>query len=113
MEVNQIIQTATGISLAGLGLAFGLQKFMRGWQENSEGGSILELMHKELGRVSEQNSTLSKELGKLHNEVITLNAEITKLVIEKQELQIKVNSLTNEIKRLKTALFAHNSKGIQ
>jgi len=105
MDVNQIAQASTVIAIAGIGLAVGIQKLLRNWKETSTEGSILSMMHKELERMSEQNTTLSQELGKLQGEIIKLNQELTKLTIENQRLHLEVNILNLEIGRLKGAII--------
>ena len=101
MEINQVAQASTAIALAGIALAVGLQKVLKGWRETSTEGSVLDMMHKELGRMSIQNTTLSLELGKLQQEIIKLNSELTKLAIENQKLHFELSTLNLEIGKFK------------
>lgn len=104
MDVIQIAQASTAIALAGIGLAIGIQKLLKNWKETTAEGSVLGMMHKELERMSVQNTRLSEELGKLQTEVIKLNQELTKLTIENQRLHLEVSSLNMEVGRLNGAI---------
>ncbi len=111
MEIGQIAQAATVVAAGGLGLAYAIQRFMQSWKSTSAEGSVLDLMHKELERMSEQNTTLSEELGKLQGEIIKLNHELTKLTVENQRLHLEVSTLNHEIARLKGAINKETNNG--
>ena len=72
-------------------------KLLKDWRSTDAETNIINLMHSELERMSEQNTVLSTELGRLHNEVINLSQELQKLTLENQRLQIEVCSLSEEI----------------
>lgn len=84
-------------------LVFGflLQKFFMGFKRENTENSVLNMMHQELGRMSEQNTKLSLELGKLQEEVIELNQQIRNLTTENQQLHAEICALTAEITKLK------------
>lgn len=100
----QIAEASAAIAVALIGIAFTLQKLFKGWKETSTESSVLGLMHTELERMSEQNTTLSTELNKLQIELVTLNKELYKLTLENQRLHNEVATLTDEILRLKNRL---------
>lgn len=107
MDANtsaQILQVSGALAAGLIALAFGMQKLLKGWKETSTESSVLGLMHKELERMSQHNTTLSEELNKLQLELVTLNKELYKLTIENQRLHTEVASLTDEINRLKSHL---------
>lgn len=101
---GQLIEISGAIAIALVGLAFAAQKFFNGWKQGSAEASVLDLMHQELGRMSEQNTILSNELNRLQLELVSLNKELYKLTIENQRLHTEVAALTGEINRLKTKL---------
>ena len=103
----QLIEPYTLLQIMGGGLAsifailFLLQKFLTGFKTEKTENSILNLMHQELERMSEQNTKLSVELGKLQEEVIELNQQIRNLTVENQQLHTEITRLTSEISKLK------------
>ncbi len=98
--VADAITAAGGIAVALLGLAFILQKFFNSWKSTGTEGSVLNMMHIELERMSEHNTKLMTELEKLQHEVIRLNQELYKLTKENQNLHSEVVRLTHEVSRL-------------
>jgi peptidoglycan hydrolase CwlO-like protein len=82
-------------------VGFLLQKFFTGFKRESTENSVLNMMHQELERMSEQNTKLSVELGKLQEEVIELNQQIRNLTTENQRLHAEISELTKEITKLK------------
>jgi seryl-tRNA synthetase len=103
----QPTETYTLLQLIGGGLAsifavlFLMQKFITGFKTEKTENSILNLMHQELERMSEQNTKLSVELGNLQQEVIELNQQIRNLTAENQQLHTEIARLTLEISKLK------------
>lgn len=95
--LQAVILTATAI-IAGL---FLFKKLTKDWLSSSAEANIIQLMHTELERMSQQNSSLSVELGRLHNEVILLNQELQKLSLENGRLQTEVIALTSEVSSFK------------
>lgn len=104
IDSNTIAQYAGGTTVGLLALAYVLQKFLTGWKTDKAETSVLTLMHNELERMSEQNTTLSNELGKLQKEVISLNKELRTLTTENQRLHSEVATLTGEVSRLQRML---------
>jgi len=100
----QIAETSGLVAGALVAIAFGMQKMLKNWKETSTESSILDMMHTELGRMSQQNIVLSSELNKLQVELITLNKELIKLTTENQRLHSEVGALTAEINKLKAFL---------
>jgi len=98
----QILQTTGALAVGLIAIAIGIQKLLRGWKETNTETSVLGLMHKELERMSLQNTLLSDELNKLQLELITLNKELYNLNLENQRLHNEVDSLTTEVTLLKT-----------
>lgn len=94
---EEIIQVLTVVSLAVIAVFVGIKKLLKDWRSTDAETNIINLMHSELERMSEQNTVLSTELGRLHNEVINLSQELQKLTLENQRLQIEVCSLSEEI----------------
>lgn len=99
-----IAKYAGGTAVSILALAYGLQKLINGFKTGTAESSVLTLMHNELERMSEQNTTLSNELGKLQKEVISLNKELRTLTAENQRLHSEVVTLTVEVSRLQQLL---------
>jgi hypothetical protein len=103
MEVdsNTAIETIFVVALAVIALAFGIKKVLKDWRISEAGDSVMQLMHKELERMSAQNTVLSTELNKLQQEIIQLNAQLRQLCIENDKLQTEVIALTNELNAFK------------
>lgn len=106
--VNNTIEVLGLVALAILAVFIGIQKLVKDWRSTNVETNIITLMHTELERMSEQNTSLSTELGRLHAEIITLNKELQKLSVENQRLQTEVCALTEEIVFFKR--FSHNIK---
>lgn len=99
--VDQAVQAIMMIAVAIIASLFAFKKLSKDWLTNNVESNIIQLMHTELDRMSEQNTSLSLELGRLHNEVILLNQELQKLTVENQRLQIEVMNLTTELNNFK------------
>jgi predicted nuclease with TOPRIM domain len=89
--------TAAGSLLA---LGYFAQKLITSFKSEKAESSVLSLMHNELERMSDQNSTLSVELGKLQVEVLKLNRELRTLTLENQRLHEEVGRLTEQISNM-------------
>jgi hypothetical protein len=94
-----------------IALVFLGRKLLVGWKANNAESSIITLMHNELERMSQQNTSLSVELGRLQQEVIKLNNQLQKLTIENQRLQQEVIVLTREVTRLQVILHKGEPNG--
>lgn len=103
MEANSTVamDAVLMIALAVIVLVFGIKKLVKDWRLSDTGDGIMQLMHKELERMSAQNTVLSTELNKLQQEIIQLNAELRKLCVENDKLQTEVIALTNELNAFK------------
>lgn len=100
------------VSLAIIAVFFGTQKLFKEWKSTNAETSIITLMHQELERLSDQNTSLSQELGRLNNEIIKLNQELHNLTAENQRLHVEVVTLTSEVNRLQTILSKRIPYGI-
>lgn len=100
-DSNNVIQTISVIALAVIALVFGIKKVLKDWRLSDAGDSVMQLMHQELERMSQQNTVLSTELNKLQQEIIQLNAQLRQLCIENDKLQTEVVALTNELNAFK------------
>lgn len=100
-ENQGVLQTVSLLSVALIALVMGVQKLIRDWRTTKAESDIISIMHKEIERMSAQNSTLSIELGKLQEEIIELNKQISKLNIENNRLQEEISSLTIELDSFK------------
>ena len=98
---DTLIQTVGAVSMAIIVVMFGIQKIIKHWQSTDAENAIINIMHNELERMSQQNTALSLELGRLHNEVIALNNQLQKLAVENQRLQTEVIALTHEVSSFK------------
>lgn len=103
-STSAITQYAGGLVGALFAFIFLLQKFFNGWNADKAENSVINLMHTELERMSEQNTKLSEELGKLQVEIIELNKELRSLTAENQRLHSEVALLTMEVTRLQAIL---------
>lgn len=99
-----LAQLIAGAAAALIALAIFAQKFLNTWQSNKAENSVINLMHTELERMSEQNAHLSEELGKLQQEIIKLNRQLRELTQENQKLHAEVATLTVELNKLYAAL---------
>lgn len=99
-------------SLAIIAIFIGTQKFLKEWKSTNAETNIITLMHQELERLAEQNTSLSMELGRLHNEIIKLNQELHNLTAENQRLHQEVVALTSEVNRLQTVLTRGVPNGV-
>jgi predicted nuclease with TOPRIM domain len=100
-QSQDLVQTVSLVALAAIGLVVGVQKLLKDWRSTEAETNIIQLMHTEIERMGEQNTTLSTELGKLQEEVIRLNQELSKLNIENSKLQEEIAQLTLELTRFK------------
>jgi dynactin complex subunit len=99
IETNYFTELIAG-AVVGLGaLVVGIQSILRNWKRNSAEGSLMQMMHDELERMSVQNVALSQEIGKLQNELVRLSTQLTALTAENHILQREVASLNQEISR--------------
>lgn len=97
---DTIAQYTTAVMVALVGLAIGLQKLIKGWKESSTESSVMDILHKELERMSEQNTKLAGQLNKFQLEVVRLNEQLINLSEENRRLHIEVTNLTAEVGRL-------------
>lgn len=100
-ENQGVLQTVSLLSVALIALVMGVQKLIRDWRTTKAESDIISIMHKEIERMSAQNSTLSIELGKLQEEIIELNNQISKLNIENNRLREEISILTTELDNFK------------
>ena len=85
-------------------LATLLQKFLVSIKTDKTEGSVMSIMHQELGRMAEHNKILSEELNKLQIKILALNTQLTALTQENQRLDSEILVLTGEIGRLQAIL---------
>lgn len=111
INTEDIIKVAGTVSLAVIAAFIGIQNIVKSWKSSNAETSIITLMHTELERMSEQNTSLSVELGRLHSEVIALNHQLQKLTRENQYLQTEVIALTKEVTRLQSVLHKGDLSG--
>lgn len=97
VEPSNLIQTLGAIALAVIFVMIGYQKIAKEWRSDSVENSIISVMHKELERMSQQNTALSTEIGRLHQQILKLSTQIQELSFENQRLQSEVLALTNEV----------------
>jgi septal ring factor EnvC (AmiA/AmiB activator) len=96
-ENQGVLQTVSLLSVALIALVMGVQKLIRDWRTTKAESDIISIMHKEIERMSVQNSTLSIELGKLQEEIIELNNQVSKLNIENNKLREEISTLTTQL----------------
>ena len=101
IDIQTILQTVSLAALAVIGLVMALKRIFKDFKSSDTESSIMELMHKELERMSAQNSVLSTELNKLQQEIIQLNVQLRQLCIENDKLQTEVVALTTELNAFK------------
>jgi len=99
-DPTTIAQLSAAAVVALIAIAVGLQTILKNWKSTTAEGSLLQMMHSELERMSSQNSALSSAIGKLQTELITLSNQLTALTLENRKLQSEVSSLNQEISRL-------------
>jgi septal ring factor EnvC (AmiA/AmiB activator) len=99
---QDIFQTISLGALAIVGLVVGVQKLLRDWRSTQAESNIIQVMHTEIERMSDQNTKLSSEIGKLQEEIIRLNQELTKLNVENNKLQTEISRLTIELGSFKS-----------
>ena len=101
IESNTLLQTVSMVALAVIAFVMGIKKLTKDWSSSETESNVMEMMHKELERMSKQNSLLSEELSKLQQEIITLNAQLRQLCVENDKLQTEVVALTTELNLFK------------
>lgn len=94
---EQVVQVLGLVAIAVVAAFFGIQQLIKNWKATQAESGIIQIMHRELERMGDQNTKLSLELGRLHEQIIALNRELEKLTIENQRLQVEVVALTNEV----------------
>jgi len=108
-STEQIIQVLGLIAIAVVAAFVGIQQLMKNWKSTQAESGVIQIMHRELERMGDQNTKLSIELGRLHDQIIQLNGELQKLTIENQRLQIEVVALKDEVSMFKK--LAQETKG--
>lgn len=104
VNTSIISENLGGIFAGVLAITLLFQKLLTVVKSDKAENSMIGLMHSELERMSEQNTTLSVELGKLQQDLIELNKELRILSSENQRLHSEVVALTAEVTRLRAAL---------
>ncbi len=99
-QITSLSAVAAGILTVIALLIQAFLKYVKGTKAEKTEDSLLEMMHKELERMSKQNALLSEEIGKLQQELIRLNIQLMTLSMENKKLQQEVSSLNSEISRL-------------
>lgn len=107
---QDIFQTISLGALAVVGLVVGVQKLVRDWRSTQAESNIIQVMHTEIERMSDQNTKLSTEIGKLQEEIIRLNQELTKLNVENNKLQTEISRLTIELGSFKRSAEARGAE---
>lgn len=110
ISIEYLIQTIGTIALAAIGVIFAYKKITKEWKSDDAEVSIISVMHKEIERMSAQNTALSTEIGRLHQQIIVLNQHLQELSVENQRLQAEVITLSNEVSEFKASMFL---KGIK
>lgn len=100
IETSGYSQLIAGVIVIIVGIIYGLQKLPRTIKDSKVEGSLVEMMHKELIRLSSQNTLLSTELNKLQIEILKLTKELNNLTIENQKLTEEIRALNSEIDRM-------------
>jgi predicted nuclease with TOPRIM domain len=100
-DLQSLSQSIGILGLSTVALILAYKKIFKDWSSTSAETSVIELMHSELERMSDQNKILSVEIGHLHQEVINLSTQLRKLTVENQRLQDEVTALTNEVSGLR------------
>lgn len=108
-STEQIIQTLGLIAIAVVAAFVGIQQLIKNWKSTQAESDVIQIMHRELERMGDQNTKLSTELGRLHDQIIALNGELQKLTIENQRLQVEVVALKDEVSMFKK--LAQETKG--
>lgn len=104
IDTDGLFQTLGAIALAIIFVMLGYQKISKEWRSDNIENSIITVMHKELERMSQQNTALSTEIGRLHQQILNLNKQIQELSVENQRLQTEVIALTNEVVEFKASM---------
>ena len=96
-DPSPIAQAAAAGAAALVGLAFGLQKVLKSWKETGAETSVVEMMRKELTRLSEQNTKLADETNKLQLQMIELNKVLMQVTTENVRLREEVKTLREHL----------------
>jgi peptidoglycan hydrolase CwlO-like protein len=107
---EQLFQALAIIAIAVIAVFIGAQQLIKSWKGTQAESDIIQIMHRELERMGDQNTKLSLELGRLHDQIIALNQELEKLTLENQRLQVEVVALTNEVSIFKR--IAKDAQGV-
>lgn len=100
IQNSDVAEWASYITVGLFGVAYSLQKYIKGWRETGASSDVVKLLHTEVLRMSEQNSKLMIEIGHLQNQIVSLNQQLTDLQHENQLLNTQVRNLTAEVSRL-------------
>lgn len=96
-DPSKIGQAAAAGAAALVGLAFGLQKVLKSWKETGAETSVVDMMRKELTRLSEQNTKLAVETNKLQLQMIELNKVLLGVTNENIRLREEVKTLRESL----------------
>ena len=97
-----VVESAGLLAVSLIGVVFALQKVLKNFKSESAESNIITLMHKELARLSDQNTKLSEELSAFQLQVVDLNKQIQKLTLENQRLHNEVARLHDMLELTKS-----------
>lgn len=93
-----------GIGGALLALAIAAKSLLKRWKADSAETEVIDMLRKEVERLSSQNTALADKLNALQGELVTLNSELARMTIENNTLHAEVTRLTREVTRLQTVM---------
>lgn len=107
---STIATVAAGGVLSLLALAFTIQRFFKGFNENNATSTVVTLLRDEVIRMGKQNAGIAQELNKLQTEILGLNKQLLKLTSENHKLQDEVRTLIRQIASLQNELSKYRNK---
>lgn len=109
-SIDGIVQVLGIVGVAIILSLIGIQKILKEWKSTNVETSIIDIMHTELERMSEQNTSLSNEIGRLHSEIIQLNQQLQVLSLENRRLQEEVVALIAEVNIFKASVISNTRR---
>jgi len=106
MQNSEVAEWASYVTVGLFGVAYSIQKYIKGWRETGASSDVVKLLHTEVLRMSEQNTKLMIEITHLQGQIVSLNKQLTELQHENQLLNTQVRQLTSEVSRLHMILPA-------
>lgn len=95
---------AAVLTAALVGIAVGLQRVVKSWKSTDAETTLVTLLHKELERLSKQNTSLSEQFAENQQKLVEISNAFTDSLKDKRELEVKITELQEQLKETNVRL---------